>query len=499
MEGIIQYRLLGSHPAASGRYLTLGFPGEVITVQKVLHELTTEHQINDKRYRLDVARMAPTLTDSASVGASMDPNDYGRGGGVRNSSTAALTETALRVSDVLHTYDRITITISARQLNDKTASPARRAQEAQSRRLREVERQIASPDLLFAGHPLGVSHANQHMGSASIMRHASLAHHNQILSSSSSCLPLAQGAGGKSTSQSSPSSTGLPPSYAASSASVPQRRDEVLVDEDRDTYELQRAAVLAEQSYPVCPGGRLQHVRPQQTQSGVSSSYSDAPSVNGNKTQYSRAIADAELCALCRLPPYRPTRQLCCGAVVCSSCVEAARMMWSSSTTLRAECPVCGGARAPLHTLSSDVDAHSVRRGVSSAATADRADADATAALLRRRQRLAQEECERPGPACTETKTETMRPMQDLKRTPTCRTTESADTTADAESGGGCCAAHAESAARVVSVALSRCERVLHEGMDQILAMLDAPDPLGEQDHGRRVPSAALCALDSIR
>ena len=46
MEGVIQYRLLGDHPAASARYLTLGFPGVTTTRDKVLEQVIQENRIN---------------------------------------------------------------------------------------------------------------------------------------------------------------------------------------------------------------------------------------------------------------------------------------------------------------------------------------------------------------------------------------------------------------------------------------------------------------------
>lgn len=144
MEGIIQYRLLGSHPEASGRYLTLGFPGESTTVQRVLDHLIQEHRINMSRYKLEVTRMITEPPGSSSGGGEAQGQ---RQQPPQPSAADANAAAVLRGPDVLRTYDRIVVTVSKRVLADETVSAAEREEQERQARLQEAVRQMTDAGL----------------------------------------------------------------------------------------------------------------------------------------------------------------------------------------------------------------------------------------------------------------------------------------------------------------------------------------------------------------
>lgn len=94
MEGIIWYRLLGSHPAASGRRLMYSFPGEAVRASTVLEYVVKEHHVNESIYKLDVLVARSSLSSSGS------------------SDSAAGELVPSNKNDILQNYDRIEITVS---------------------------------------------------------------------------------------------------------------------------------------------------------------------------------------------------------------------------------------------------------------------------------------------------------------------------------------------------------------------------------------------------
>ncbi|GET91979.1 hypothetical protein, conserved [Leishmania tarentolae] len=149
MEGIIQYRLLGNHPAASGRYLTVGFPGETTTTDTILDQVIQEHRINTSRYKLEVCRLAPCrdAPASAPVPALPPPESSGSAfswSGPTAGAQNALVPVVIHGSDVLYTYDRLTITVSKRDLADDEASRKEKERLERQRQLKEMEEQLLS-------------------------------------------------------------------------------------------------------------------------------------------------------------------------------------------------------------------------------------------------------------------------------------------------------------------------------------------------------------------
>ncbi|CAJ1035434.1 hypothetical protein, conserved [Leishmania shawi] len=146
MEGIIQYRLLGNHPAASGRYLTVGFPGETTTTDKIVDQIIQEHRINTSRYKLEVCRLVPGRDASASVPPPPEDSDGTFSlSGAMTVAQSALVPVVIYGSDVLHTYDRLTITVSKRDLADDEASQKEKERLERQRQLREMEEQLLCP------------------------------------------------------------------------------------------------------------------------------------------------------------------------------------------------------------------------------------------------------------------------------------------------------------------------------------------------------------------
>ncbi|CCW60888.1 unnamed protein product [Phytomonas sp. EM1] len=131
IEGLIRYRLLGSHPAASGRYLTLGFPGDTITASRLLHAVITEHQINLSTFKLSTVK----LLSSASTNHTR-----------KTDGTVAEVETEEAVpvheTDTLHTYDVLAITVSKRSLMDHTTQETTQRLREQKQLIKEMESQM---------------------------------------------------------------------------------------------------------------------------------------------------------------------------------------------------------------------------------------------------------------------------------------------------------------------------------------------------------------------
>lgn len=149
MEGIIQYRLLGNHPAASGRYLTVGFPGETTTTDKILDQVIQEHRINTSRYKLEVCRLVPSrdAPASAPVPALPPPESSGSAfswSGAAAGAPNALVPVVIHGPDALCTYDRLTITVSKRDLADDEASRKEKERLERQRQLKEMEEQLLS-------------------------------------------------------------------------------------------------------------------------------------------------------------------------------------------------------------------------------------------------------------------------------------------------------------------------------------------------------------------
>ncbi|KAG5469509.1 hypothetical protein LSCM1_02732 [Leishmania martiniquensis] len=149
MEGIIQYRLLGNHPAASGRYLTVGFPGETTTTDKILDQVIQEHRINTSRYKLEVCRLAAGRDAPALAPVSVPHPPENSSGTFSGLGTTAggqntLVPVVIYGPEVLHTYDRLTITVSKRDLADDEASQREKERLERQRQLKEMEEQLLS-------------------------------------------------------------------------------------------------------------------------------------------------------------------------------------------------------------------------------------------------------------------------------------------------------------------------------------------------------------------
>lgn len=124
MQHVIRYRILGQHPAASGKYHSTGFSGESLPVRQFLEEVVKEHQIN-----LSVFKTAVALVTTGAGG-----NDVSRGGGEAGNREGDRPSTtpsrALYPDDRLRNYDSVDITVSKRSFTDdaETAEEERRAQ-----------------------------------------------------------------------------------------------------------------------------------------------------------------------------------------------------------------------------------------------------------------------------------------------------------------------------------------------------------------------------------
>lgn len=94
MEGIIWYRLLGNHPAASGKRWMMAFPGETVRLSSILADVVKEHHINESIYRLDVQFVRSSVSNSG-------PHDV-----------PVQEMISISKNDILQNYDRIDITVS---------------------------------------------------------------------------------------------------------------------------------------------------------------------------------------------------------------------------------------------------------------------------------------------------------------------------------------------------------------------------------------------------
>ncbi|CCW71464.1 unnamed protein product [Phytomonas sp. Hart1] len=130
-EGLIRYRLLGSHPAASGRYLTLGFPGESITAARLLQAVITEHQINLSTFKLSIVKLpAPAHANHARKADGTLPD-----GGIEEA-------VPIHETDTLRTYDILAITVSKRSLMDKTTQETHQRILEQKLLVKEIESEL---------------------------------------------------------------------------------------------------------------------------------------------------------------------------------------------------------------------------------------------------------------------------------------------------------------------------------------------------------------------
>ncbi|ESL11791.1 hypothetical protein TRSC58_00451 [Trypanosoma rangeli SC58] len=102
VEGVVQYRLIGSHPAASGRYHSFGFKGETVPLETLLQAVVKQHQINLTKYKFEVRRL---LTVAAER---------------QDSQTASrnATNDILPLDTFLRTYDRIAVNVLRRHYMD---------------------------------------------------------------------------------------------------------------------------------------------------------------------------------------------------------------------------------------------------------------------------------------------------------------------------------------------------------------------------------------------
>lgn len=177
MEHVIRYRILGHHPAASGKYYNTGFSGEFLLVRQFLEEIVREHQINLSAFKTVMTLVTPNAT------ANLGSNSGILGdGSVDAGGQGTSTSTVLYLDDHLHNYDSVDITVSKRSLTDdaEAAEEERRAQ-AQNR-LKAAEEQFhlldtvsfpttgaaaAATNANGAGQWSGRHHANLTEGKAS--------------------------------------------------------------------------------------------------------------------------------------------------------------------------------------------------------------------------------------------------------------------------------------------------------------------------------------------
>nr|CCC94858.1 unnamed protein product [Trypanosoma congolense IL3000] len=123
-EGVVQYRLLGTHPAASGRYHSFGFSGTVVPVEALMQEVVKEHQINLSKYKLEVRRLIPLDTETQECNTTYVDGDN---------------NTVLHNGSVLHSYDRVVVNVSRRHYMDGVADAVEEERRAREERLRQVE------------------------------------------------------------------------------------------------------------------------------------------------------------------------------------------------------------------------------------------------------------------------------------------------------------------------------------------------------------------------
>ncbi|KAH9593096.1 hypothetical protein LSM04_001064 [Trypanosoma melophagium] len=122
-EGVLQYRLLGAHPAASGRYHSLGFSGDTVPVASVVQDIVKQHQINLTKYKLEVRRFVPVTSEKPDASTTSTNNE----------------KDVLQMSSVLHSYDRIVVNVSRRHYLDGTAELAQEESTTPQDSLQQVE------------------------------------------------------------------------------------------------------------------------------------------------------------------------------------------------------------------------------------------------------------------------------------------------------------------------------------------------------------------------
>lgn len=103
MEGIIPYRLLGNHPAASGKRHMLSFSGETVSVGRVLENIIQEHHINESIFKLDVQLVRGETNNEKK------PN------------------ISLTKESILQNYDRIDVTVSQKRITDEESKRQKNA------------------------------------------------------------------------------------------------------------------------------------------------------------------------------------------------------------------------------------------------------------------------------------------------------------------------------------------------------------------------------------
>lgn len=455
MEGIIQYRLLGNHPAASGRYLTLGFPGETTTTDKLLEQVIQDHRINTSRYKLEVCRLVvsreaassspppppPGVTPGGTSGATEGVSDGTfSGSGAVAGAQNTLVPVVIHGADVLRTYDRLTITVSKRDLADDEAARKEKERLERQQQLKEMEEQ-----LLSTGVP---SPSMQHAAGASRVAQ----------NSRGASAPYGSGSGGgaRGTGGRSPV-----PRSSASSAAV-------------DPLRLQRAALLAGQLFPIM---KMKH----SALKGL-----DDP-------------ANTHQCVLCRLPAFQEELTPCCRFSVCHACyASAAEMVMEEG-----QCPVCGATpstaaaaagggaltRSPAHIKRARADPGEddgvpawKREGDEQKATMQRAMSTAAGAAAAPHSRGAGADEDASGgyELHTGQRGGSGSPVGSGRSPKT-------GPRGSGGEGGALAGANARDVAQV--------EERLRNDLDQALSMLDAPAPLTAAAKARRVVSAELAAL----
>lgn len=129
-EGVLQYRLLGSHPAASGRYYSYAFSGETVLVDIFLQDIVKQHRINLTRYKLEVSRLVNV--DGERKGSQLE---------------SGITEKkVLCIGSFLHSYDRIVINVSQRHYLDAALDATQGGKVTHEDRLQNVEHLLLSAE-----------------------------------------------------------------------------------------------------------------------------------------------------------------------------------------------------------------------------------------------------------------------------------------------------------------------------------------------------------------
>ncbi|TPP53639.1 hypothetical protein CGC21_37450 [Leishmania donovani] len=453
MEGIIQYRLLGNHPAASGRYLTVGFPGETTTTDKILDQIIQEHRINTSRYKLEVCRLVPSrdAPASAPVPALPPPESSGSAfswSGAAAGAPNALVPVVIRGPDALCTYDRLTITVSKRDLADDEASRKEREQLERQRQLKEMEEQLLSGTSGF-GHFIDGG-AGAHTAVSPPPR----------------------------PSRFSRSAAGALPSSSPAAPAV-------------DNLRLQRAAALASQLFPIMKG-----------QSSASKGLHDADNTHR--------------CVLCRLSAFEETLTACCRFCVCRSCYASASEMVMNEDQCPVCGIIASSASRAGTAATTDLHGESLANaGGDSTAyrKRERAAKPEDRRLWKREEgepnMLLQRTTSVQGAAAANSgsvhgdgraATDVLARPRDAAASAPSSTKASGSgratvpDVAGSRTGSGGDAGDA-AAATPFSKDVLRTEERLRSDLDQALSMLDAPDPLSAAAKAKRIIGAELAAL----